>query len=128
MGVTIGIVIGNREVTNEWWTATKKRIAEWRDPQMICPHVEIGQRVDGHLTVTCLIPWGKESYSPDFGYCERCGFYSENRRGVEKDVEMWKEFPDRAMKRIRKAEKAALRNNGWSNRWYERDKYPKIHK
>ena len=128
VGVTIGIVIGNKEITNEWWSCIKKRVAEWREPQMICPHVAIEQNEDGDYTIKSLIPWQTTSFSRGYGYCSRCSFYSENRRGVEKDVEMWKEYPDRAQQRVRKAEKAARRNNGWSNRWYERDKYPKTHR
>ena len=127
-GVTIGIVVGNKKITNEWWDCVKKRYVSRRDPQMICPHVEVEQRDDGEFAVIGIIPWQSGDYSDDHGNCTRCNFYSENRRGVELDVEMWKSNPKRAQKRIAKAEKAARRNNGWSNRWYERDRYSDIHK
>ena len=125
VGVTIGIVIGNKEITNEWWNCAKKRYAEWRDPMMICPHVEVEQSDDGDVDVTSLFRWESGFYgqSNAYGYCSRCSFYSENHRGVEKDVDMWKQNPERAQKRIDQAEKAARRNHGWSNRWREREKY-----
>ena len=104
IGFSMGVALGTREITVDWWKCVKEWYWSKRLPQLICPHVSI-DRSNGEVRVASTVDENDR--------CWRCGGWAGQRDMVNRNLAMWEANPAKAEKRIRAAEKAAIRRNGW---------------